>query len=155
MKKYKIIGLTSLCKDLTVEDREDLENSIGCIIEESEEISVDGDRLFSIPSSEDVHEDFLILEEVIEDKKIITLNELSVKIEILLDTVCDNFISKWDSHYGKNEGIKEYSNEIISLVKDYTNSLHQQIETLNKENTKLKKNSFDGDFNNFCTEDYK
>lgn len=155
MKKYKIIGLTSLCNHLTVEDREDLENSIGCTIEESKEISIDGDRLFSIPSSEDIHEDFLILEEVIEDKEVITLNELNVKIEILLDTVCDDFINKWDFHYSKNEGIKIYSNEIIDLVKDYSNYLQKQIDILNKENNELKKNSFDGGFDNFCTEEYK
>ena len=65
-KKYKFIGLSKDAERYLIpECFEELENMIGAEIEESDEVSeVDGGRMFIMPYGEDVHIDFLIIEEI-------------------------------------------------------------------------------------------
>jgi hypothetical protein len=64
--RYKLIGISKLAEsDLCEEDIQQLTEIIGCEINESESNSmVDGKRMFIIPSGEEVHVDFLEIEEV-------------------------------------------------------------------------------------------
>ena len=65
-KKYKFIGLSKYAERYLIHECfEELENMIGAEIEESDEVSeVDGGRMFIMPYGENVHIDFLIIEEI-------------------------------------------------------------------------------------------
>ena len=64
--KYKFIGVSEHGhKWLCEEDIEQLNEMIGCEIEESDKPSiVDGKRMFIMPDGEETHIDFLELEEI-------------------------------------------------------------------------------------------
>lgn len=66
MKKFKFLGITKYAeKYLSSEDISILLSMIDCEVIESDELSkVDGKKMFTFPDGEDVHIDFLQLEEI-------------------------------------------------------------------------------------------
>lgn len=66
MNKYKLIGLTEYAKrHLTVEDLAELDDMIGCEIEQSDYNSfLDDEVMYNMPDGEITHSRFLIVEPI-------------------------------------------------------------------------------------------